>query len=62
VNILEDQRRLNAGTESMSAHVVVLDSTLRRATVKTEPGTYISDILEKGCEKLGLKADKYVLK
>lgn len=46
----------------MASHVVLIDSTLRRATVKTEPGTYISDILEKGCEKLGLKAEKYTLK
>lgn len=46
----------------MASHVVVIDSTMRRAVVKTEPGTYLSDVLEKGCEKLGLKAEKYTLK
>lgn len=46
----------------MSSHVVVIDSTARRAIVKTEPGMYISDILEMGCKKLGMKSEKYILK
>ena len=46
----------------MSAHVVVIDSTFRRATVKTDPNKHLSDILEEACGKLGLKASNYSLK
>ncbi|KAL4809006.1 GLUT4 regulating protein TUG-domain-containing protein [Aspergillus unguis] len=46
----------------MSSHVVVLDSTARRATVKTTPGKYLTDILQEACKKLGLNATQYGLK
>ncbi|KAL4733010.1 GLUT4 regulating protein TUG-domain-containing protein [Aspergillus similis] len=46
----------------MSSHVVVLDSTARRATIKTTPGKYLTDILQDACKKLGLDASQYGLK
>ncbi|KAL4819149.1 GLUT4 regulating protein TUG-domain-containing protein [Aspergillus spinulosporus] len=46
----------------MSSHVVVLDSTARRATIKTTPGKYLTDILQEACKKLGLDASQYGLK
>ncbi|KAH8428709.1 putative UBX domain protein [Aspergillus melleus] len=46
----------------MSSHVVVLDSTARRATIKTTPGKHLTDILQEGCKKLGVDASQYGLK
>ncbi|GMG23732.1 hypothetical protein AFCA_005896 [Aspergillus flavus] len=46
----------------MSAHVVVLDSTARRATIKTTPGKYLTDVLQEACAKLGVDASQYGLK
>ncbi|KAI9734099.1 MAG: Tether containing UBX domain for GLUT4 [Claussenomyces sp. TS43310] len=46
----------------MASHVVVIDTTLRRTTVKVSPGTYISDVLHEACRKLNLKSDNYGLK
>lgn len=46
----------------MSAHVVVIDATARRATVKTTPGKYLTDILQEACSKLGYSASQYGLK
>ncbi|OOQ82181.1 putative UBX domain protein [Penicillium brasilianum] len=46
----------------MSAHVVVIDATARRATVKTTPGKYLTDILQEACLKLGYNASQYGLK
>ncbi|KAE8373464.1 GLUT4 regulating protein TUG-domain-containing protein [Aspergillus bertholletiae] len=46
----------------MSAHVVVLDSTARRATIKTTPGKYLTDVLQEACVKLGADASQYGLK
>jgi hypothetical protein len=46
----------------MSSHVVVLDATARRATIKTTPGKYLTDILQEACKKLGLDANQYGLK
>ena len=46
----------------MSAHVVVLDSQLRRATVKTTPNKPLSDVLFEACAKLCLDASEYGLK
>ncbi|PWY86159.1 hypothetical protein BO70DRAFT_312577 [Aspergillus heteromorphus CBS 117.55] len=46
----------------MSSHVVVLDSTARRATVKTAPGKHLTDILQEACTKLGVDADQHGLK
>ena len=46
----------------MASHVVVIDSTARRATVKVTPGKYLSDVLDEACKKLGLNASQYGLK
>ncbi|KFA64112.1 hypothetical protein S40285_00798 [Stachybotrys chlorohalonatus IBT 40285] len=46
----------------MSSHVVVIATDLRRTTVKVNPGTYLSDVLEEACKKLNLASDKYLVK
>lgn len=46
----------------MASNVVVIDSTARRATVKTTPGTHLSNVLEEACRKLGYKSEQYGLK
>lgn len=46
----------------MSSHVVVIDSTARRATVKTTPSKPLADVLQEACTKLGLAASQYGLK
>ncbi|KAL9099946.1 MAG: hypothetical protein Q9163_004628 [Psora crenata] len=46
----------------MASHVVVLDSSARRATVKTTPDKHLTDILHEACQKLGRNADSYGLK
>lgn len=46
----------------MASHVTVIGSDLRRATVKVNPGTYMTDVLQEACKKLGLSSDKYLLK
>ncbi|WEW61275.1 hypothetical protein PRK78_006765 [Emydomyces testavorans] len=46
----------------MASHVVVIDATARRATVKVTPAKHLSDILGEACAKLGLNATQYGLK
>ena len=47
----------------MASHVVVIDSTARRAQIKTTPGKPLSEVLEEACGKLGFnKASNYGLK
>ncbi|KAJ5812174.1 hypothetical protein N7474_008475 [Penicillium riverlandense] len=46
----------------MSAHVVVIDATARRATIKTSPAKHLSDILQEACSKLGHNSNQYGLK
>jgi len=46
----------------MATNVVVIDSSARRAVVKTTPGTYLSDVLSEACSKLGANASQYGLK
>jgi tether containing UBX domain for GLUT4 len=46
----------------MASHVVVIDTSFRRATVKVTPGTYLSDVLDEACGKLNLKSSNYGLK
>ncbi|CAI7653698.1 unnamed protein product [Penicillium pancosmium] len=46
----------------MSAHVVVIDATARRATVKTTPSKQMTDILQEACRKLGYNSSQYGLK
>lgn len=47
---------------AMASHVVVIDSTAHRITVKTAPGKYLSDVLDEACGKLGLNPSLYGLK
>ncbi|KAK4062637.1 uncharacterized protein Triagg1_9878 [Trichoderma aggressivum f. europaeum] len=46
----------------MASHVVVIATDLRRTTVKVNPGTYLSDVLQEACKKLSLDSDKFLLK
>jgi tether containing UBX domain for GLUT4 len=46
----------------MASHVVVIDTSARRATVKVTPQTYMSDVAAQACSKLGLKSELYGLK
>ncbi|KAJ5747702.1 uncharacterized protein N7511_009398 [Penicillium nucicola] len=46
----------------MSAHVVVIDATARRATIKTTPTKPMTDVLQEACRKLGYNATEYGLK
>ncbi|BCR92006.1 putative UBX domain protein [Aspergillus chevalieri] len=46
----------------MSSHVVVIDSTARRATIKTTPGKYLTDVLQEACAKLGADPSQCGLK
>ncbi|MCJ1261388.1 hypothetical protein MMC22_001252 [Lobaria immixta] len=46
----------------MASHVVVIDSSARRAVIKTSPGKFLSDILQEACEKLGLDSSCYGLR
>ncbi|OKL62257.1 hypothetical protein UA08_02810 [Talaromyces atroroseus] len=46
----------------MSSHVVVIDSTARRAVIKTNPSKPLADVLQEACSKLGLNASQYGLK
>ncbi|KAF2141790.1 uncharacterized protein K452DRAFT_33809 [Aplosporella prunicola CBS 121167] len=43
----------------MSSHVVVIDASARRATVKTTPGKHLSDVLHEACTKLGVDANQH---
>lgn len=46
----------------MASNVVVIDSALRRHTIKTTPQKHLSDILREACTKSGLNPDQYGLK
>lgn len=46
----------------MASHVFVVDSRARKAKIKTSPGTHLSDVLQQGCQHLGLKGEQYTLK
>ncbi|ERF70996.1 hypothetical protein EPUS_03275 [Endocarpon pusillum Z07020] len=46
----------------MTSHVVVIDSTARRAVVKVTATKHLSDVLEEACSKLGTSASQYGLK
>lgn len=46
----------------MASHVVVLDTTARRATIKTTPDKPLIDVLEEACSKLGRDASRYGFK
>lgn len=46
----------------MASNVVLIDSSFRRATIKVQPGTYMSDVLAEGCKKLNLRPENHGLK
>ncbi|KAK7512298.1 GLUT4 regulating protein TUG-domain-containing protein [Phyllosticta citriasiana] len=46
----------------MASHVVVVDSSARRATIRTTPAKALSDVLQEACTKFGIRADNYTLK
>ncbi|KAJ5666068.1 uncharacterized protein N7477_008516 [Penicillium maclennaniae] len=46
----------------MSAHVVVIDATARRATIRTTPAKHLTDVLQEACSKLGYNPSQYALK
>ncbi|RMZ80669.1 hypothetical protein DV738_g2672, partial [Chaetothyriales sp. CBS 135597] len=45
-----------------TAHVVVIDASARRVTIKTTPNKHLSDILDEACTRFGLKSSNYGLK
>ncbi|KAI1398735.1 putative UBX domain protein [Hypoxylon fuscum] len=46
----------------MATNVKVVGTDLRQVTVKVNPGTYLTDVLEQACEKLKVPSTKYLLK
>jgi len=59
----KEKRRFDKGNlGAMASHVVVIDTSFRRTTIKVTPGKYVSDILEEACGKFGLSANNYGLK
>ncbi|TVY73424.1 Tether containing UBX domain for GLUT4 [Lachnellula suecica] len=46
----------------MSSHVVVIDTSFRRQTVKVTPGKYMTDVLDEACGKFNIKSSNYGLK
>ncbi|KAK8114268.1 UBX domain protein [Apiospora kogelbergensis] len=46
----------------MATNVKVVSTDLRQTTIKVNPGTYLTDVLEQACSRLKLSADKYLLK
>ncbi|RFU35164.1 hypothetical protein B7463_g1144, partial [Scytalidium lignicola] len=46
----------------MASHVVVLDSSFRRTTIKVTPGKFMSEVLDEARTKLGLTSSNYGLR
>lgn len=46
----------------MATNVKVVGTDLRQATVKVNPGTYLTDVLEQACQRWGLPPGKYLFK
>ncbi|KAI0553775.1 GLUT4 regulating protein TUG-domain-containing protein [Xylaria curta] len=46
----------------MATNVKVVGTDLRQVTIKVNPGTYLTEILEQACSKLKVSSDKYLLK
>ncbi|KAI0877632.1 GLUT4 regulating protein TUG-domain-containing protein [Hypoxylon argillaceum] len=46
----------------MATNVKVVGTDLRQVTIKVNPGTYLTEILEQACTKLKVPTDKYLLK
>ncbi|KAI2468088.1 putative UBX domain protein [Annulohypoxylon bovei var. microspora] len=46
----------------MATNVKVVGTDLKQVTIKVNPGTYLTDILEQACVKLKVPSSKYLLK
>ncbi|KAI1118914.1 GLUT4 regulating protein TUG-domain-containing protein [Nemania sp. NC0429] len=46
----------------MATNVKVVGTDLRQVTIKANPGTYLTEILEQACAKLKVPSNKYLLK
>ncbi|KAF4637135.1 hypothetical protein G7Y89_g943 [Cudoniella acicularis] len=46
----------------MASHVVVIDTSFRRQTIKVTPGKFMTELLEEACKKFGLNASNYGIK
>ncbi|KAI5866923.1 putative UBX domain protein [Durotheca rogersii] len=46
----------------MATNVKVVGTDLRQVTIKVNPGTYLTDVLEQACEKFKVPSSKYLLK
>lgn len=46
----------------MATNVKVVGTDLKQVTVKVNPGTYLTDVLEQACTKLKVPSNKYLLK
>ncbi|KAI0428819.1 GLUT4 regulating protein TUG-domain-containing protein [Xylaria sp. FL1042] len=46
----------------MATNVKVVGTDLRQVTIKVNPGTYLTDVLEQACAKLKVPNNKYLLK
>ncbi|KAI0452768.1 GLUT4 regulating protein TUG-domain-containing protein [Xylaria acuta] len=46
----------------MATNVKVVGTDLRQVTIKVNPGTYLTEILEQACSKLKVSNDRYLLK
>jgi hypothetical protein len=46
----------------MAAHVVVIDSSFRQIKIPVSPASYMTDVLQKACEKFNITPSNYGLK
>ncbi|KAI8960906.1 GLUT4 regulating protein TUG-domain-containing protein [Daldinia sp. FL1419] len=46
----------------MATNVKVVGTDLKQVTIKVNPGTYLTDVLEQACGKLKVPSDKYLFK
>lgn len=46
----------------MATNVKVVSTDLRQITIKVNPGTYLTEVLEQACKKFSLSQDTYLLK
>ncbi|KAI0846815.1 GLUT4 regulating protein TUG-domain-containing protein [Daldinia vernicosa] len=46
----------------MATNVKVVGTDLKQVTIKVNPGTYLTDVLEQACEKLKVPSNKYLFK
>ncbi|KAI1466755.1 GLUT4 regulating protein TUG-domain-containing protein [Daldinia caldariorum] len=46
----------------MATNVKVVGTDLKQVTIKVNPGTYLTDVLEQACEKLKVPSDRYLFK